>query len=175
VVERSLNKAGSTAITPTNQTTIHSLKNYTTMLVRFSHPMSKLGKTFADDFFTRDFDKMFQRFEGKTTLPAVNIKETEDGFEVALSVPGFKKEDFNLKLENDRLTISAKVEENKEEKSEKYSLREFKQHAFSRSFTLPEHILTEEINAKYEDGILKVAIPKNKVVLEKKAKEIVIA
>jgi HSP20 family protein len=147
------------------------------MLVRFNQPLAKARRTFADDFFTRDFDKLFKGFESKI-LPAVNIKENDDVFTIQLSVPGFKKEDFNLKLDNDLLTISAKIEakgetENKET-IEKFTRREFKSQAFSRTFTLPELILVEEINAKYEDGILNVALPKNKVVLESKQKEITV-
>lgn len=143
------------------------------MLVRFNQPLARKRSTFANDFFTRDFDKLFKGLEGKT-LPAVNVKENEDAFTVELSVPGFKKADFNLKLDNDLLTISAKVEDKKEETAEKFTRREFKSQAFSRTFTLPETILVEEINAKYEDGILRVALPKNKEVLENKQKEIAV-
>jgi len=143
------------------------------MLVRFNQPSARRRRTVANDFFNRDFDKFFKGLEGKT-LPAVNIKENEDAFEVELSVPGFKKEDFNLKLDNDLLTISAKVEDKKEETTEKYTRREFKSQAFSRTFTLPETVLVDDINAKYENGILIVALPKNKEVLENKHKEIAV-
>jgi HSP20 family protein len=141
------------------------------MLVRFNQPSARTRRTVANDFFTRDFDKLFKGFEGKT-LPAVNVKENDDAFTIELSVPGFKKEDFNLKLDNDLLTISAKVEAQEAETTEKFTRREFKSQAFSRTFTLPEMILVEDIHAKYEDGILRVALPKNKEVLESKQKEI---
>lgn len=139
------------------------------MLVKFNHPLARRRNFFADDFFTRDFDKLFNGAENKF-MPAVNIKENEDAFELELSVPGFKKEDFNLKLDNDLLTISAKVEDKKEETTEKYTRREFTSRSFSRTFTLSDDILVDAINAKYEDGILKVALPKNKEVLENKQK-----
>ena len=145
------------------------IKNFKAMLVKFNHPLARRKDFFAEDFFTRDFDKLFKGVENKF-IPAVNIKENEDAFELELSVPGFKKEDFNLKLDNDLLTISAKVEDKTEETTEKFTRREFKSRSFSRTFTLSDDILVEDINAKYEDGILKVALPKNKVVIENKQK-----
>lgn len=143
------------------------------MLVKFGHP-ARRRNFFADDFFTLDFDKIFKGFE-HTTLPATNIKETEDAFEVELSVPGFNKEDFNLKLDNELLTISAKVEDKQEETTDKYTRREFRSQSFSRTFTLSETIATEEINAKYDNGILKITLPKNKEVIENKQREITVA
>ena len=143
------------------------------MLVKFGHP-ARRRNFFADDFFTRDFDKIFKGFE-HTTLPATNIKETEDAFEVELSVPGFNKEDFNLKLDNELLTISAKVEDKQEETTDKYTRREFRSQSFSRTFTLSDTIATEAINAKYDNGILKITLPKNKEVIENKHREITVA
>ncbi|MFK7946228.1 MAG: Hsp20/alpha crystallin family protein [Saprospiraceae bacterium] len=144
------------------------------MLVKFGHS-AKRRNFFADDFFTRDLDKFFKGFENTSSLPATNIKETEDAFEVELSVPGYNKEDFNLKLDNELLTISAKIEDKKEETTEKYTRKEFTSRSFSRTFTLPDTITTEEINAKYDSGILKVTLPKNKEVLANKHREISIS
>ena len=141
------------------------------MFVKFNHPLAKRKSSFADDFFTRDFDKFFKGMDDKF-LPAVNIKENDDAFELELSVPGFNKEDFNLKVDNDLLTVSAKVDNKKEETTEKFSRQEFKSRSFSRTFTLTDTVLVEAINAKYENGILKVALPKNKEVLENKQKVI---
>ena len=152
------------------------------MFVKFGHP-AKRKNFFADDFFTRDLDKFFKGFENTTSLPATNIKETEDAFELELSVPGYNKEDFNLKLDNELLTISAKIEENKADKevdktakmTEKYTRKEFKSRSFARTFTLPDTITVEDINAKYDNGILKVTLPKNKEVLANKHREITIS
>lgn len=143
------------------------------MLVKFGHP-ARRKNFFADDFFTRDLDKIFKGFEN-TSLPATNIKETEDAFEVELSVPGYNKEDFNLKLDNELLTISAKIDNKKEETTEKYTRKEFTSRSFSRTFTLPDTITVEDINAKYDNGILKVTLPKNKEVLANKHREITIS
>lgn len=149
------------------------------MLVKFGNPAAKRRHSFANNFFNQDFDKIFKGFEKgleNSLLPATNIKESEAAFAIELSVPGFVKEDFKLKLENELLTISAKVEEKTEDKvAEKYTRREFKSRSFSRTFTLPEAILVDEINAKYDSGILTVTLPKNKVVLENKHKEITVS
>jgi HSP20 family protein len=145
------------------------------MLVKFNHPLARRKSSFANDFFTRDFDKLFNGTNDKF-IPPVNIKENEEAFELELSVPGFSKEDFNLKVDNDLLTISAKVE-NKTEKTEektteKFTRREFKNRSFSRTFTLSDTVLVEAISAKYDNGILNVELPKDKEVLENKQKVI---
>ena len=149
------------------------------MLVKFNHPLAGRKNFFADDFFTRDFDKIFKGVADKF-IPAVNIKENDDVFELELSVPGFNKEDFKLKLDNDLLTISATVVEKTADKTEgeatkateKFTRREFKSRSFARTFTLSDTVLVEAIHAKYDNGILKVALPKNKEVIENKHKVI---
>lgn len=101
-----------------------------------------------------------------TSLPAVNVKEDDNKYEIEVAAPGMKKEDFNLKVENDVLTISSERKEEKEDKKEKgYSRREFSYQSFQRSFTLPEgHIVTDKISAKYNDGILYIELPKREEV-----------
>ena len=137
------------------------------MFIKFNHPLAKRKSFFADDF-----DKFFNGTNDKF-IPAVNIKENEAAFELELSVPGFRKEDFNLKLDNDLLTISAKLAEKTEEKTtDKFTRREFKNRSFSRTFTLSDTVLVEAINAKYDNGILSVVLPKNKEVIENKHKVI---
>lgn len=137
------------------------------MFIKFNHPLAKRKSFFADDF-----DKFFNGTNDKF-IPAVNIKENEAAFELELSVPGFRKEDFNLKLDNDLLTISAKLADKTEEKTtEKFTRREFKNRSFSRTFTLSDTVLVEAINAKYDNGILSVVLPKNKEVIENKHKVI---
>ena len=103
----------------------------------------------------------------KTNVPAVNIKENEKDFELELAVPGRKKEDFNIEIDKNVLTISSgpKTEENVVE--ENYTRKEFGYSSFKRAFTLPETIDEESINATYEDGLLKFSLPKRKVALPK--------
>lgn len=92
-------------------------------------------------------------------IPAVNIKENEDGFALEMMAPGLKKSDFNLELNQNTLTISVESKKTETEKSEKFTRREFQINAFKRSFTLPENIEENQISANYEDGILHVSLP----------------
>lgn len=94
-------------------------------------------------------------WNGKTMEPALNIKETDDHFEIELAAPGFTKKDFNITIEDGMLNITAEKEMSKEEKEEDYTRREFNYTSFERSLLLPETVKEEEIKAKYADGILK--------------------
>lgn len=92
--------------------------------------------------------------------PAVNIIEKDQAFTLELAAPGMKKEDFNIELNNDLLTISVSRESDSEAEDVKYTRREFSFASFKRSFTLPESINTADISASYEAGILVVGLPK---------------
>jgi HSP20 family protein len=95
------------------------------------------------------------------SIPAVNIKESDDNFLVEVAAPGKSKEDFNIELDNDVLTISAEEKkENKEEENGKFTRREFSYRTFKRAFSLPEMVETTKINASYEQGVLLIALPK---------------
>jgi HSP20 family protein len=112
-----------------------------------------------------DFDFLGSRFpSGSVAMPAVNLSENEEGYNVEVVAPGYKKEDFKLKVNDDILTISA---ESKNEKSEEkdgteYSRREYTCSSFTRSFQLPDNAKDDSIGAKYNDGILQIMIPKSK-------------
>ncbi len=93
-------------------------------------------------------------------MPAANVRETENDFSIELAVPGMKKDDFKLVLENNLLTISSEKEENKKETEGKFTRREYNYESFSRSFMLPETVKSEALKATYENGVLKIAIPK---------------
>lgn len=99
----------------------------------------------------------------QVNLPAVNISEDDKKFCVDIVAPGFKKEDFKINIEDDMLTISAEAEnETKEEDSNRqYSRREYSHSSFTRSFRLPESIKDDGISAEFNDGILKLNIPKS--------------
>jgi len=101
------------------------------------------------------------------SIPAVNIIENFPNFVVELAVPGLEKENFTIEVEEDTLKIaSKKVEEKIEETDSRFRRREFNFKSFERSFKLPENIKTEDIQANYENGILRVTLPKME---EKKA------
>jgi len=97
-----------------------------------------------------------------TTLPAVNIKENEENFTVEVAAPGMQKDDFNVEIDNNLLTISSEKKDEKVEKEgERYTKREFSYQSFQRSFTLPQGMVNEDkIEAKYKDGVLHLIIPK---------------
>ena len=140
-------------------------------LVRFSNQKPSL----FDNFFGNDlFDWSNRNYSNtNTTLPAVNIKEDKDGFDVELSAPGFNKDDFNIELNNNLLTISSeKKVENETKEGQQFTRREFSYQSFSRSFTLPEIVEGDKIEAEYEDGILKISIPKKEEAKPKPVKQI---
>jgi HSP20 family protein len=97
-----------------------------------------------------------------STLPAVNIKETDDDFQVEVAVPGKKKEDFTIELDQNVLTISSEDKHEKEETSKdgKYTRKEFNYSSFKRAFTLPETVEQQKIKAVYNEGVLNISVPK---------------
>jgi HSP20 family protein len=114
-----------------------------------------------DNFFTNDFfDNQWLEKKLKHTIPAVNIKENKNEFNIEFASPGFTKKDFKIDLDQDVLTISAEKEKEKTEESDAFTRKEFSYNSFSRSFTLPKTVNAEKIDAKYNDGILKLSIPK---------------
>ena len=107
-------------------------------------------------------------------IPAVNITEHPDEFRLSLAAPGMKKEDFKIDVDGNILTISSEKEENKEDKNKKFTRKEYSYSSFSRSFSLPEEIKQEKINAKYEDGVLKISLPRKEVAKKPVAKKIAV-
>lgn len=110
-----------------------------------------------------------------TTLPAVNIKETENSYQVEMAAPGMKRQDFKIELDNNTLTISSEKSEESQEgnAAERYSRREFSYQSFQRSFTLPKEVVDEDkIEARYKDGVLLLTIPKREKAQEKRPRKI---
>ena len=97
-----------------------------------------------------------------TSIPAVNIQETEESFSVEVAAPGKTKEDFNIELENDVLTISSedKKENETTEKNGRYTRKEFSYSTFKRAFSLPDSVDSEKISAQYNNGVLEIMLPK---------------
>jgi HSP20 family protein len=129
-------------------------------------------RPFFSDFF--DVDDFFKRSGGELftlKFPAVNILEEKDDFLVEMAVPGFNKNDFKIKVEEDMLTIEAEVEEKKEEVEKNYTRKEYTHQSFSRSFRMPENVKEDSIKAQYEDGMLKLILPKAEIT-QKPTKEI---
>ena len=133
-----------------------------------------------NDFFTDDwFDSSLANWKSSgTTLPAVNVRETNDDFRIEVAAPGMKRDDFKVELDNNVLTISSQREDKREEsqKDGSYTRREFSYQSFQRSFTLPENkVEGDKIGAAYVDGILKITIPKKEEAKVKPAKQIAVS
>ncbi len=127
-----------------------------------------------DDFF-KPWNEWFDNGEllaRSMNVPAVNITEQKDEYQVSLAAPGLKKDDFKIAVDGNMLTISSQKEETKDEKEKRFTRKEYNFSSFSRSFTLPEEINKEKIEATYEDGVLKIALPCRKEANKLAAKEI---
>ncbi len=143
-------------------------------LARFSNSYPSL----FDRFFENDwFDWANRNYSvTNTTLPSVNIKESNEDFEVEVAAPGLGKNDFKIELNHNLLTISSdKQSENETKEGQQFTRREFSYQSFSRSFTLPNSAESDKIKAKYENGILKVVIPKKEEAKPKPARQISIS
>jgi HSP20 family protein len=131
-------------------------------------------KNLIESFFESDFPLMgnqLSKFIG-STIPSANIKETNENFQIELAVPGLKKEDIKIDLDQDVLTISSEQKEEKTEERDNYTRREFNYSSFSRSFYLPEIADTDKISAEYKDGVLNILIPKKESAIKKPQKRI---
>jgi HSP20 family protein len=123
---------------------------------------SLMTPSLFDDFF-KPWNEWFDKptlFERMMTTPAVNVKEDPDNYTVSLAAPGLKKEDFKIDMEGNMLTISCEKETTGEEKDEKFTRKEYDYFSFSRSFTLPEDVKQDAIDARYEDGVLNIRLPR---------------
>ena len=125
-----------------------------------------------DDFFN---DRVFNNFSNNQcnhTSPAVNVIEEDKGFRIEVAVPGLSRDDFNIEVDNDVLTISSVEKEKKEDKKHNYTRREFSYRSFKRSFQLPETIDQDQIQASHEAGVLSLNLPKKDEVVQKAPKQI---
>jgi HSP20 family protein len=123
-----------------------------------------------DDIFGRElFNWGNNNFSStSTTLPSVNIKETADHYEVEVAAPGMDKNDFNVTLDGNLLTISSAKEQKNESRDEGYTRKEFSYQSFQRSFELPKNVVDEDrISARYENGLLMLSIPKREEAKQK--------
>ena len=130
-------------------------------LVKVNNGFSKSIDGMMKDLFN-EFPSAVSKTVREDVLyfPPVNIIDKEAYYSIELAAPGFEKADFNVKLENNILTISTEKKEENQSSTDKLVRREFSYKSFKRSFTLDEKIDTENISAKYENGILKLELPK---------------
>jgi HSP20 family protein len=139
-------------------------------LVKFSHrPMS----SFLDDFFLPQWPSKSPIFS--SSIPAVNVQEREKDFLLSFAVPGKNKEDFEIDVDQDVLSVSAlSQEEATTENDDLFTRKEFNYQSFKRSFSLPESVDTTKIKAQYKEGILSINLPKRKEALPQPTKRIAI-
>jgi len=135
----------------------------------------------VSDFFNSDrlFSPSILDFDGgllergnSFLIPSANITENDKDFSIELAAPGLEKKDFKIEVQDGVLSISAEKKEEKSEENKNYRRREFSYDSFSRSFTLPENSVSEKIDAKYENGVLHLTLPKKEVTVSKPAKQI---
>ena len=120
----------------------------------------------------RFFDFNGNGFDFATRVPAVNITENEKEFRIEMAAPGLERKDFKVEVDNGILFISAEKEEESKEEKKNYTRREYAYNSFSRSFSLPENSEPDRMDAKYENGVLSITLPKKEVTALKPAKEI---
>jgi HSP20 family protein len=123
------------------------------------------------DSFPAIFNELFNNSGVATNAkpaPSANIKESEEAFEIELALPGFKKEDFKIEVQDKSLTVSSESKTENEDSTENYIRKEFSFNSFSRSFRLPRTVDSDQIAAEFENGILTLTLPKRE---EAKAKE----
>lgn len=114
-----------------------------------------------EDLFQNNFHRIVRDDYGNPNPAPINIKETETNYEMAVSVPGIKKEQLKLAVEDNKLKISFEAVNTKEESdTEKWLRKEFQARSFSRSFTLNEHVNAQAIQANHVDGVLYISLPK---------------
>ena len=136
-------------------------------LMRYTRPndsnmMSKRFSDIMDEFFNDAVKSRRDSF-----VPSIDISETEDQFLISAELPGMKKEDITINLENSRLSISGKRTFEKEDKGKKYHRVETSYGSFERSFQLPDNVDEESISASYENGLLNISIQKNEQEVKK--------
>lgn len=119
--------------------------------------------TLFDDLFSRElFNFNNSNFSAtSTTVPSVNIRETDHSYEVEMAAPGMEKKDFHISLEGNMLTIASQKQSKEDKAEEGYSRKEFSYQSFQRSFELPKDVVdADKIAARYENGLLHLTIPK---------------
>lgn len=130
--------------------------NPRTEMRRYRDPMER----FFDSFLGGELSRPREEISNRRWMPPVDIRETEDTYEVHAELPGMKKDDIGITLENNALTLSGERRFEKETDRDNYHRVERMYGDFSRTFTLPTAVDPDRIEAHFEDGILKVEIPK---------------
>lgn len=138
------------------------------LLPTWTSELLDTGKFFNPRLFDFDGDG----FDLAKRIPSVNITEDEKEFKIEMAAPGLERKDFKVEVKNGVLCISSEKEEESKEEKKNYTRREYSFNSFSRSFSLPDNSLPDKINAKYENGVLNITLPKKEITVSKPAKKI---
>ncbi len=122
--------------------------------------------SFFNDSFWPDHTKWDNEFK-HTTVPAVNVEETEREYIIEVAAPGLEKKDFKVSVDKGILTIESTLEDKREEKNNEFIRREFNYSSFIRSFSLPEDTDAEKIKAAHKNGVLTISLPKSEEKVKK--------
>ncbi len=137
----------------------------TNAMQKFNAQPASLVDVILDNSLRRFFDGNLWDVEttGRSNTAPVNVRETDQQYEVDVIAPGCRKEDFKIQVHNNQLQISFTHDESKNQRDEKagWVRNEYMQRSFTRSFTLDESVNTDNISATYTDGILKLVLPKS--------------
>ena len=130
------------------------------------------GRFLSPSIFDFDGDS---GIESSVMIPDVNVTENDKDFRIEIAAPGLERKDFKVEVDHDILTVSAEKEDEKREERKNYKRREFSYSSFSRSLALPENSKPDKIDAKYENGILRLTLPKKEISISTPKKEIKVA
>lgn len=129
----------------------------------------------VDQFINDIFSNWRNEMNEGNKVPRVNIAETDGEFLVEMAAPGMKRNDFQIELDNDHLLISAEVKNSREDENVSFTRKEFSYESFKRSFHLPNSVERDKIQARYENGLLRLVIPKKEEAKRKPPKKIKIS
>lgn len=140
-------------------------------LVKRNLPITRNLPSIFDELL---FGEEFKPLSHRPSFPSVNIKDEEKAFTLELAIPGYSKEELSIRVEDDILSISSEKESQSNSNEQAYTRREFSFSSFNRSFTLPEIVDADKIEAKTQDGMLYLTLPKRDELLQNKTKTIAI-
>ena len=129
----------------------------------------------TSDFMDFDSEAPFSALRLGINVPSANVKETAKEYLIELAAPGLERKDFKVEITDHTLNISSEKKEEKKEEKDGYSRKEFSYSSFNRSFSLPDNVKEGGIDAKYQNGILKIVLPKKDVTVSKPVREIAVS
>ena len=129
----------------------------------------------TSDFMDFDSEAPFSALRLGINVPSANVTENAKEYLVELAAPGLERKDFKVEITDHILNISSEKKEEKKEEKDGYSRKEFSYSSFNRSFSLPDNVKEGGIDAKYQNGILKIVLPKKDVTVSKPVREIAVS